>query len=118
MAAASSLDQDGIVCTTATRSEIQSMKTPEDYPDIRAGVPGGLCAGVPGRIFSQDRRRTAATPEEFVKALTRAGWLAAAHTASIWRIGTQLLAEASVIMEWRSITPAGIRVPVTAKCTS
>ena len=45
------------------------------YPDIREGVRA-LCAEFPPAYFREvDARR--AYPEEFVEALTRAGWLAA-----------------------------------------
>jgi acyl-CoA dehydrogenase len=72
------------------------MKTPEDYPDIRAGVRS-LCAEFPGEYFRKiDAER--GYPEEFVKALTKAGWLAALIPQEYGGSGL-CLAEASVIME-------------------
>jgi acyl-CoA dehydrogenase len=72
------------------------MKTPEDYPDIRAGVRG-LCAEFPDEYFRRiDAER--GYPEEFVKALTKAGWLAALIPQAYGGSGLSL-AEASVIME-------------------
>ena len=72
------------------------MRTPEDYPDIRAGVRG-LCAQFPDEYFRRvDAER--GYPEEFVKALTKAGWLAALIPQAYGGSGLSL-AEASVIME-------------------
>jgi acyl-CoA dehydrogenase len=72
------------------------MKAPEDYPDIRAGVRG-LCAEFPDEYFRRiDAER--GYPEEFVKALTKAGWLAALIPQAYGGSGLSL-AEASVIME-------------------
>jgi acyl-CoA dehydrogenase len=72
------------------------MKTPEDYPDIRAGVRS-LCAEFPGEYFRRiDAER--GYPEEFVRALTNAGWLAALIPQEYGGSGL-CLAEASVIME-------------------
>jgi acyl-CoA dehydrogenase len=72
------------------------MKTQEDYLDIREGVRG-LCAGFPGEYFRKiDAER--GYPEEFVNALTKAGWLAALIPQEYGGSGLSL-AEASVIME-------------------
>jgi acyl-CoA dehydrogenase len=72
------------------------MKTPEDYLDIREGVRG-LCAEFPGEYFRKiDAER--GYPEEFVNALTKAGWLAALIPQEYGGSGLSL-AEASVIME-------------------
>jgi acyl-CoA dehydrogenase len=72
------------------------MKTPEDYPEIRAGVRG-LCAEFPDKYFRRiDAER--GYPEEFVKALTKAGWLAALIPQAYGGSGLSLV-EASVIME-------------------
>ena len=72
------------------------MKTQEDYLDIREGVRG-LCAEFPGEYFRKiDAER--GYPEEFVNALTKAGWLAALIPQEYGGSGLSL-AEASVIME-------------------
>ena len=72
------------------------MKTAEDYLDIREGVRG-LCAEFPGEYFRKiDAER--GYPEEFVNALTKAGWLAALIPQEYGGSGLSL-AEASVIME-------------------
>jgi len=72
------------------------MKTQEDYLDIREGVRG-LCAEFPGEYFRKiDAER--GYPEEFVDALTKAGWLAALIPQEYGGSGLSL-AEASVIME-------------------
>ena len=72
------------------------MKTPEDYLDIRDGVRA-LCAGFPDEYFRKvDAAR--AYPEDFVNALTKAGWLAALIPQEYGGSGLSL-AEASVIME-------------------
>ena len=70
--------------------------TPDQYQDIREAVRA-LCAQFPDeyhrRIDAQE-----AYPEEFVAALTKAGWLAALIPAEYGGSGLGL-AEASVIME-------------------
>ena len=72
------------------------MKAQEDYLDIREGVRG-LCAEFPGEYFRKiDAER--GYPEEFVNALTKAGWLAALIPQEYGGSGLSL-AEASVIME-------------------
>ena len=72
------------------------MKTAEDYLDIREGVRG-LCAAFPGEYFRKiDAER--GYPEEFVNALTKAGWLAALIPQEYGGSGLSM-AEASVIME-------------------
>jgi acyl-CoA dehydrogenase len=72
------------------------MKTPDDYLEIRDGVRA-LCAGFPDEYFRKvDAAR--AYPEEFVNALTKAGWLAALIPQKYGGSGLSL-AEASVIME-------------------
>ena len=72
------------------------MKTAEDYLDIREGVRG-LCAEFPGEYFRKiDAER--GYPEDFVNALTKAGWLAALIPQEYGGSGLSL-AEASVIME-------------------
>ena len=72
------------------------MKTAEDYLDIREGVRG-LCAAFPGEYFRKiDAER--GYPEDFVNALTKAGWLAALIPQEYGGSGLSM-AEASVIME-------------------
>jgi acyl-CoA dehydrogenase len=72
------------------------MKTAEDYLDIREGVRG-LCAEFPGEYFRKiDAER--GYPEDFVNALTKAGWLAALIPHEYGGSGLSM-AEASVIME-------------------
>jgi len=72
------------------------MKTAEDYPDIREGVRG-LCAEFPDAYFRRiDAER--GYPEDFVNALTKAGWLAALIPLDYGGSGLSLAA-ASVIME-------------------
>jgi acyl-CoA dehydrogenase len=72
------------------------MKTAEDYLDIREGVRG-LCAEFPGEYFRKiDAER--GYPEDFVNALTKAGWLAALIPQEYGGSGLSM-AEASVIME-------------------
>ncbi|MDR2188097.1 MAG: acyl-CoA/acyl-ACP dehydrogenase [Azonexus sp.] len=67
-----------------------------DYQDIRDGVRA-LCAEFPDEYFRKiDEAR--AYPEEFVDALTKAGWMAALIPAEYGGSGLGL-AEASVIME-------------------
>jgi acyl-CoA dehydrogenase len=64
----------------------------ERHPEIRDGVRE-LCATFPAEYYRRD-----GYPEEFVDALTRAGWLAALIPAEYGGSGLGL-AEASVIME-------------------
>ena len=72
------------------------MKTADDYLDIRDGVRR-LCAEFPDEYFRKiDAER--GYPEEFVNALTKAGWLAALIPLEYGGSGLSL-AEASVIME-------------------
>jgi acyl-CoA dehydrogenase len=72
------------------------MKTAENYLDIREGVRG-LCAEFPGEYFRKiDAER--GYPEDFVNALTKAGWLAALIPQEYGGSGLSM-AEASVIME-------------------
>ncbi len=66
--------------------------SPKEYPEIREGVRD-LCATFPPEYFRRD-----GYPEEFVQALTKAGWLAALIPAEYGGSGLGL-AEASVIME-------------------
>jgi alkylation response protein AidB-like acyl-CoA dehydrogenase len=68
---------------------------PEEFKDIRAAV-ADVCAGFPGEYWRElepDRY-----PEEFVKALTEAGWLAALVPEEYGGAGLPLTA-ASLIME-------------------
>lgn len=68
----------------------------ERYPDIREGVRA-LCAEFTGAYFRKvDERR--GYPEEFVAALTRAGWLAALIPQEYGGSGLGVC-EASVVME-------------------
>jgi acyl-CoA dehydrogenase len=72
------------------------MKTADDYLDIREGVRS-LCAEFPDEYFRRiDAER--GYPEDFVNALTKAGWLAALIPLDYGGSGLSL-AEASVIME-------------------
>jgi acyl-CoA dehydrogenase len=69
---------------------------PDQYQDIREAVRA-LCAQFPGEYFRRiDEER--GYPEEFVNALTKAGWLAALIPQEYGGSGLGL-AEASVIME-------------------
>jgi acyl-CoA dehydrogenase len=72
------------------------MKVAEDYAEIRHGVRS-LCAGFPDEYFRRiDAER--GYPEEFVTALTKAGWLAGLIPQAYGGSGLSL-AEASVILE-------------------
>jgi acyl-CoA dehydrogenase len=72
------------------------MTSLEDYADIRHAVRS-LCAGFPDEYFRKiDAER--GYPEDFVNALTKAGWLAALIPQQYGGSGLSL-AEASVIME-------------------
>ena len=72
------------------------MRAASGYEDIRAGVRA-LCAGFPDEYFRKiDAER--AYPDEFVEALTKAGWLAALIPGEYGGSGLGLTA-ASVIME-------------------
>lgn len=67
-----------------------------DYPEIRDGIRA-LCAQFPAEYHrAKDADRT--YPEEFVDALTRAGWMAALIPEAYGGAGLGLV-EASVIME-------------------
>ena len=68
----------------------------ERYPEIREGVRA-LCSGFPARYF-RDLDARHGYPDEFVRALTRAGWLAALIPQEYGGSGLGL-SEASVIME-------------------
>ena len=84
----------------------------EDFEDIRAGVRA-VCAEFPDEYHRQiDRDR--GYPEEFVEALTRAGWMAAPIPETYGGSGPSLT-EASVTAE--EINRAGGPAPVTARCT-
>src|SRR6266699_6260051 len=74
-----------------------SVLSPADqYQELRAALRE-LCAQFPGEYFRRiDERR--AYPEEFVDALTKAGWLAALIPEEYGGSGLGLT-EASVIME-------------------
>jgi acyl-CoA dehydrogenase len=73
-----------------------SIQHQHDYQDIREAVRA-LCAEFPAEYFRKvDEART--YPEEFVTALTQAGWLAALIPEEYGGSGLGLL-EASVIME-------------------
>ena len=73
-----------------------SNSGPDRYADIRDAVRA-LCAAFPDAYHRDiDSRRT--YPDEFVNALTRAGWLAALVPQEYGGSGLGL-AEASVIME-------------------
>ena len=72
------------------------LNTADQYQDLRSALRE-LCAQFPGEYFRRiDERR--AYPEEFVDALTRAGWLAALIPEEYGGSGLGLT-EASVIME-------------------
>src|SRR5580658_3502350 len=72
------------------------VKTSQQFLEIRTAVRQ-LCAGFPSEYFRRiDEQRT--YPEEFVAALTKAGWLAALIPEEFGGSGLGL-AEASVIME-------------------
>ena len=73
------------------------MTPPEEaYLELRQKIRA-LCADFPDRYWRElDERR--AYPEEFVRALTRAGWLAALIPPTYGGLGLSL-AEASVILE-------------------
>ncbi len=70
--------------------------TPDPYQDIRDAVRA-LCAQFPDEYHRKvDEKR--AYPEEFVDALTKAGWMAALIPQEYGGSGLSM-AEASVIME-------------------
>src|SRR5215831_13817967 len=72
------------------------LTTKDDYQDIRDAIRG-LVAQFPDDYFRRiDEEK--AYPEEFVEALTKAGWLAALVPQEYGGSGLGL-AEASVIME-------------------
>ena len=72
------------------------MTGPDDFSDIREGVRA-VCAEFPDEYHRRiDYER--AYPEEFVAALTRAGWMAALIPEEYGGSGLSLMA-ASVIME-------------------
>ena len=72
------------------------MSKEESHPQIRAAVRD-LCSGYPGEYWRKlDEAR--AYPEEFVKALTDAGWLAALIPEEFGGAGLGIT-EASVILE-------------------
>ncbi len=72
------------------------MTGPDDYQDLRRAIRE-LCSDFPAEYFRRiDEQR--AYPEEFVNALTKAGWLAALIPDEYGGSGLGL-AEASVIME-------------------
>jgi acyl-CoA dehydrogenase len=86
------------VCWTAGKliETGDAMKVAEEYSDIRHGVRS-LCAGFPDEYFRKiDAER--GYPDEFVTALTKAGWLAALIPQAYGGSGLSL-AEASVILE-------------------
>jgi acyl-CoA dehydrogenase len=72
------------------------LNTPDQYQEIRSAVRG-LCVQFPPEYFRRvDEQR--AYPEDFVAALTKAGWLAALIPEEFGGSGLGLT-EASVIME-------------------
>ncbi len=72
------------------------LSVPDEYQELRKSVRE-LCADFPGAYFRRiDEKR--AYPEEFVQALTKAGWLAALIPEEYGGSGLGLT-EASVIME-------------------
>jgi len=72
------------------------LNVPDEYQELRKSVRE-LCADFPGDYFRRiDEKR--AYPEEFVQALTNAGWLAALIPEEYGGSGLGLI-EASVIME-------------------
>ena len=72
------------------------LNVPDEYQELRKSVRE-LCADFPAEYFRRiDERR--AYPEEFVEALTKAGWLAALIPEEYGGSGLGLT-EASVIME-------------------
>ncbi|HRI18064.1 MAG TPA: acyl-CoA dehydrogenase family protein [Burkholderiaceae bacterium] len=71
-------------------------RSPERFPEIRDAVRA-LCAGFPD-AYHRRIAREQAYPEEFVAALTQAGWLAALIPQEYGGSGLGL-AEASVVME-------------------
>jgi acyl-CoA dehydrogenase len=74
----------------------ETLALGEDYPEIRAGVRK-ICAGFPGSYWRQlDERQD--YPEDFVAALTKAGYLAALIPEGYGGAGLPLRA-ASVILE-------------------
>jgi len=78
------------------RGELLTLDMANAYPEIREAVRS-LCAQFPAEYFRRlDAERT--YPQEFVSALTQAGWLAALIPQEYGGSGLGL-AEASVIME-------------------
>ncbi len=82
-------------------AEVQSDPlTGEDFPEIRGSVRA-LCAGFPGAYWrGLDRER--AYPEDFVRALTEAGFLAALIPEQYGGSGLPLSAAAAILEEIHS----------------
>src|SRR5579863_5201506 len=77
-------------------TETSMPRAPDGYQELRSSLRD-LCAEFPGDYFRRiDERR--AYPEEFVEALTKAGWLAALIPEEYGGSGLGLT-EASIIME-------------------
>ncbi|WP_143326084.1 acyl-CoA dehydrogenase family protein, partial [Paraburkholderia ribeironis] len=72
------------------------FSTPDQYQEIRDAV-GNLCKQFPAE-YHRKIDETRGYPEEFVNALTKAGWLAALIPQDYGGPGLSM-AEASVIME-------------------
>ena len=70
---------------------------PENYDDIRDAV-SRLCAQFPGEYW-RDVDREMAYPQEFVSALTEAGWLAALIPEQYGGAGLPLSAGAAILEE-------------------
>jgi acyl-CoA dehydrogenase len=89
------------------------MQPAEGYEEIRSGIRA-LCTAFPDEYFRQlDAER--GYPDEFVAALTKAGWLAALIPTEYGGSGLSLTRRRS---SWRRSTgPAPSRGPVTVKCT-
>ncbi|HEV8015328.1 MAG TPA: acyl-CoA dehydrogenase family protein [Stellaceae bacterium] len=75
----------------------ETLALGEDYPEIRAGVRQ-ICAGFPGRYWRQlDEQQE--YPEDFVAALTKAGYLAALIPESYGGAGLPLRAASAILEE-------------------
>jgi len=88
--------------------------TAEDtYRDIRQAV-SALCAEFPADITAASIR-SAGYPNEFVEALTKAGWMAALIPEAYGGARSRLTEASS---SWkRSTGPAAIPAPAMARCT-
>src|SRR5512140_2521935 len=83
--------------TTATRIEDVSVPLGEDFPEIRESVRR-ICADFPGAYW-RDLEAREAYPVEFVRALTKAGFLGALIPEEYGGAGLPLRAAAAILEE-------------------